>query len=217
MQRLLIIGAGGFGREVHGIVVAIDRQQPTWDFEGFLDDGTPDEQVLARIGAKVIGTTATLDAHRGSSFVVAVADPSARRALASAAQQAGLSAATLVHPAATFGMDVSIGRGSIICSHVSVTTNVRIGEHVHLDQNVAVGHDTLLGDFSRVNPGATVSGNVTIGEGATVGTNAAIVQGVRVGALCTVGAGAVVLGQVEDGQTVVGVPARPTANRVTYP
>ena len=208
---IVVIGAGGFGREVHDVIVAVNAAsaEPVWHFLGFVDDGTPDQQLLGRRNARHLGGTNELPSMGGASYVIGVGNPVARRRLAEQADAAGLRAATLVHPSATMGLDVEVGEGSIICSHVSITTNVRIGRHVHLDQNVAIGHDTTLRDFSRVNPGATVSGNVTLDEDVTMGTNSTAIQGLRIGRGATVGAGAAVIRDLPPGVVAVGVPARP--------
>lgn len=209
-KPIVVIGAGGFGREVHDIVVAINRSVsvPEWNFLGFIDDGSPDLPLLARRGARFLGPTSQLCAHRGARYVVGIADPQARRRLAQVADAAGLRASSLVHPAATMGLDVHVGGGSIVCSHVSITTNVRIGRHVHLDQNVAIGHDVRIMDYCRVNPGATVSGNVSLEEGVTLGTNCTVIQGVHIGKGTVVGAGAAVIHDLPGAITAVGVPAR---------
>ena len=210
LQPLLILGAGGFGREVADVVDAINASAgPTWDFLGFVDDGDPDLTLLARRGDPLLGTSDVLEVHRAAAFVVGVGDPRTRRLLDARAREAGLRPATLVHPAATLGRDVVIGEGSVVCSHVSLTTHIVLGRHVHLNLNCTVGHDVVVGDFSTVNPGATISGNVTLHDDVTVGTNAAVIQGISLGAGSTVGAGAAVVRDVEPGVTVVGVPARP--------
>lgn len=208
MTPLVIIGAGGFGRESHDIVIAMNRQEPQWDFLGFIDDQEPPTDLLARRDASWLGPSSRLGEYSAAAYVVAIADPDFRERLSRRAESAGLAAATLIHPSATFGLDVEVGGGTIVCSHVSITTNVRIGRHVHIDQNVSVGHDATLEDYSRVNPGSAISGAVQVGTRATVGTGAVILQGTTVGESSMVGAGAVVLDDVEAGSTVVGVPAR---------
>jgi sugar O-acyltransferase (sialic acid O-acetyltransferase NeuD family) len=206
---LVIIGAGGFGREVADIVEAIDRHSPTFDLLGFVDDGHPDPDVLARRGTPHLGTTHELVRWPGARYAVAVADPVIREELDGRARAAGLRPARLVHPTTAIGADVREGPGLITGAHTSITTNIDIGQHVHLDRRVTVGHDSRIGDFVTVHPGATISGDVTVGSRARIGSNAVVIQGVTVGDGATVGAGAAVVRDVAAGQTVVGVPARP--------
>lgn len=209
-EALIIIGAGGFGREVNDVVAAVNdaSSQTVWDLLGFVDDGHVHLDRLGRIGTRHLGTTAALTDHSNAWFVVGVGNPRVRRLLADRAYAAGLRAATLIHPTATLGKDVVIGEGSIICSHVSITTNIRIGRHVQLNLNCTVGHEAVLHDYATVFPGATISGEVVLEEDVTVGTNAAVIQGLRVGQGSFVGAGAAVVREVPPGVTVVGVPAR---------
>lgn len=206
---LVIIGAGGFGREVGDIVDAVNRATPSFDLLGFVDDGAPDAEVLRRRGTAHIGTSAELERWRGAGYVVAVSDPAARRRLDQAAARAGLEAVSLVHPTTALGIDLQLGPGSVTAAHTSLTTNIRSGRHLHVDRHVTVGHDCRLGDYVTLHPGATLSGDVTLGDGVRVGSNAVVIQGISVGEGSTVGAGAVVTRPVPAGQTVVGVPARP--------
>lgn len=207
---LVVIGAGGHGREMADVALAVNASapQPVWDVLGFVDDGSPEVELLHRRNARHLGTTTDLDDLAGAYFVVGVGTPQPRRLLAGAAERAGLEAATLVHPAATMGVDVELAPGCIVCSHASLTTNVRLGRHTHVSLNASVAHDARLGDFVTVLPGARVSGNVVLEDDVYVGTNAAIIQGVRVGRGAVIGAGAVVIRDVEPGATVAGVPAR---------
>lgn len=39
MKKILIFGAGGFGREVQWLIERINRMKPIWKIEGYLDDG----------------------------------------------------------------------------------------------------------------------------------------------------------------------------------
>jgi acetyltransferase-like isoleucine patch superfamily enzyme len=57
-------------------------------------------------------------------------------------------------------------------------------------------------------PSATLAGRVSVGDETFIGLGCNIIQCLKIGANAVVGAGAVVIQDVEDGATVVGVPAR---------
>ena len=103
----------------------------------------------------------------------------------------------------------TIGEGFVACAHVSITTNIAIGRHAHLNLNTTVGHDCTFGDFVTVNPGANISGSVTLGHNVTIGTGAVIIQGVTVGEGTVVGAGAIVTRDLPAQVVAMGAPARP--------
>ena len=189
---LVIVGAGGFGRETHDIVEAINQSSlnplERIDFLGFIDNHVALPELLASRGPLLGGDEILERLPAGTRYVIAIGSGSARRELDKRATALGLEPATLIHPAATMGNhNVIIGPGSIICSHVSLTTDIRIGRHVHLNLNVTVGHDAALHDYVTVNPGATISGAVTLEHEVTVGTGAAIIQGLSVGARSMIG------------------------------
>ncbi|GIE78715.1 acetyltransferase [Actinoplanes philippinensis] len=209
-EPLVIVGCGGHGREILGIVAAVNASTgDPWKVLGFLDDAPagPNLSALDRLGTAWLGPVemvAELDAY----LVIGIGDPRIRAAVAARLDPVGRPAATLVHPAATVGPDNRLAEGVVMFAGARVTTNVTLGRHVHLNQNATVGHDAVLADFVQVNPLAAVSGNCVLGRAALVGTTASVLQGRSVGAGATVGAGACVVRDVAAGRVVKGVPAR---------
>ncbi len=206
---LVIVGAGGFGREALGLVRDINAVRPTFDFLGFLDDGDVDLERLGRLGARVLGTSARL-ADLEASYVIAIASPGSRRSIDRLARAASRRAATLRHPLASIGADVRIGDGSIVAGGVYLTTNIEVGRHSVVNLDCTVGHDAIIGDMVTIHPGVHISGAAVIEDGATLGTGCMVLPGVRVGAGSVVGAGAVVGRDVAPSVTVVGPMARQT-------
>lgn len=209
---VVVIGAGGFGRETLDVIEAINQAGPVrYNVLGVADD-RPSELNAARLttrGYPILGTIDEVVQSRPTrSYALAIGSPAGRQAVADRLEAAGWQPQTLIHPAAVLGSVAGIGDGSIICGGVQLSTNTRLGRYVHLNPNATIGHDTDLGDFVSVNPGAIVSGEVRIGERVLVGAGAVILQGLAIGERSVVGASACVTREVPPAVVVKGVPGR---------
>lgn len=202
---LVIVGAGGFGRECLDIVEALNECGAALEFRGFLDDSGGNHVLLGRRNVTCLGPIGAAPAD--TRFVIAIGNAEVRQRIDDELTGRGLTAVGLVHPQATLGSDCRIGEGTILNAGARATTNITLGRHVQLHANCTVGHDAELEDFVTVLPGATISGSVRLGRGVTIGTGANVLPGLHVGDGAFVGAGAVVIRDVEPGTTVVGVPA----------
>jgi sugar O-acyltransferase (sialic acid O-acetyltransferase NeuD family) len=208
---IVIVGCGGFGREVHDIIDAINAQQPTWRLLGYLDDAPSQANVelIEKRGAELLGGFAWLEEHAAhTTYVVGIGTGQVRKLMDERATSAGADAATLLHPSATVGHGVVIEPGSIICAGARLTTNIHVGRHVHVNLNATIGHDTTLHSYVTVNPIVAISGWVEVAQEATLGTHSAILQHLTVGRGAMVGAGACVVKSVPSDTVVKGVPAR---------
>lgn len=213
MSRLVIIGAGGFGREVLDVVEAINfdyASTGTQPFEvlGFLDDGDPDSATLEPYDVPHLGPVAELDGMDADvGYVIGIGSPQVRRKLDEQFRQ-HRDSPVLIHPSVTYNRAVAFGPGAVVCAGVRLTNNIDVGRHVHLNLNSTVGHDARLGKYVTVSPLVAISGNVTLDDEVMIGTGATLNPGVYVGAGATVGSGAAVLRNIDAGVTAVGVPAK---------
>ena len=147
-------------------------------------------------------------------LVAAVASPRLRERIVEKATAKGFRFATIVHPRAEKSRWVEFGTGAIVCAGNVLTTNVRVGKHVHVNPHCTVGHDAILGDYTTLLPGAHISGWVHIGRRVFIGAGAVVINGTEDAPMvlhddAVIGAGACVTKSVAAGLTVVGVPARP--------
>jgi sugar O-acyltransferase (sialic acid O-acetyltransferase NeuD family) len=207
MGPLVIVGAGGHGRETLDIVEACNATRPVWDFLGFAAT-VADPQLLERRGARHLGDIEVLR-DLDTTYVLGIGSSQTRRELDATLREWHRDAAVLVHPLASLGSDLRLAPGVIVAAGACITTNVSVGRHTHLNVNAVVSHDGEVGDYVTLSPGALVNGNVVLEDGVFLGTGAIVLPGRRVGAWARVGAGAVVTEDVPPGRTVVGVPARP--------
>ncbi len=213
MQDIVILGAGGFAREVAWLVEEINRQAPRWRILGFSDiDATKRGSAVGKWHVRFSDDELV---KMGVAVAVGVGSPSV---LTRTKEQFGSLPAellpNLLHPSVLCDLErVSLGVGNVICAGNILTTDVRIGSFNILNLSCTVGHDTTVADCCVINPGCNLSGGVQLGSGTLLGTGAKVLQYLRIGDRATVGAGAVVTKDVEESTTVVGVPARPLAGR----
>ena len=207
MKDIVIIGAGGFGREVAWLIEDINKVNNEWNIVGFVDDNKSIQGTEIN-GYKVVGDIDWLE--KQEVFVVnAIGDPVIKKKVMDKLDGSKNKYPVLIHPSVICSDRVSFGEGSIICAGNIITVNVEIGKHVIINLDCTIGHDANIGDYSTVLPSVNVSGFVKTEECVSVGTGSAIIQGVNIGRNTVVGAGAVVVKDLPANCTAVGSPAKP--------
>lgn len=210
MKDLLIIGAGGFGREVAWLTDRINAKEKTWNILGFIDDN-PEMTGVELNGYKVLGTTDDICNYPDAYLVCAVGSARVRKIIVEKvkAKNPDSKFAVLIDPSVEKSDFVEIGEGTIICAHTILTVNIKIGRNVIMNLNCTVGHDAVIGDYVTMYPDANVSGITTVGDCTELGTGMQVIQGVKIGSGSIIGAGAVVIRDIPDKCTAVGNPAKP--------
>ncbi len=213
-QRIVIVGAGGFGREVLFYIQDMNRVsclqagQASYDVMGFVDDNPHLHHTMV-CDVPVLGSTQWLTEHRDVQAVCAIGAPRIRRDVVATLEPFGIEFVTIKHPYVFHSRYVELGPGAVLCAGVVLTTQIRSGKHLLVNMNVSVGHDCVFGDFVTVNLGCNLSGNVTLHSGVELGSNVAVIPGRSIGEGAVVGAGAVVTHDLEPNHVYVGIPAKP--------
>jgi sugar O-acyltransferase (sialic acid O-acetyltransferase NeuD family) len=189
---------------------AINREFPTWDVVGFIDD-TPEKNGQVFYGFPIFGgrdRIKTFDLENTFFFNNVFGLMSGRRKVAQILVENGCQLVSLITP----GTDLSftkVGIDVAIEAQVAIDTDVIIGDHSCVKRSASLGHEVILDKFVFIGPGATVCGRVKIREGAYIGAGSCILPELEIGRNSTVGVGAVVTQSVPPGITVVGNPAKP--------
>lgn len=207
MKDLVIIGAGGFGRETLAMVEEINEAKPTWNFLGFIDDN-PEADTAE--GATILGGMDYLKQMDTKPYaVISIASATVREKLAGECEAAGVPFATLIHPTVRMkGQLCTVGEGSILCEGVLLAVNSHVGKHCILNMECGLGHDTVLADYVSMMSETITGGDTYIGKGCYFGLRCTIINQIRIADNCTFGAAAVVVKSAEVPGTYVGVPAK---------
>jgi UDP-perosamine 4-acetyltransferase len=210
MRQVIGLGAGGHAR----VIVEILRLRGEFEVAGLLDTNAK-MQDASVLGVPVLGDDSLMPElfSRGvrHAFVGlgSTSDNGPRKNLFEMARENGFEVIGAIDPRAIISPSAIFGAGAVIMAGAIINAGARIGDNVIVNTGAIIEHDCNIGSHVHVATGARLGGGVTVSDGAHVGLGAGIRQGARVGRNAVVGAGALVIKDVPDCVTVVGVPARP--------
>ena len=206
MKKLYIVGAGGFGRELLWWIKDINKENPTWEIVGFLDD---DSKALDgyECDYKVVGSIKDWCPKEDEEFALALGSPALKRKISGLLKSKGAHFVTIIHPTAMLSEFAHYGEGFIMFPHSKLSANSTVGNFVTLLSS-PIGHDTKIGDYTVISANCNVVRNVVIGDDVFVAAGVCIAQDVHIGNGAYLGLGCVVLKDVNEGDTVFGNPAR---------
>lgn len=199
MKELIIIGASG-----HGKVVADIAHLNGYSIS-FLDDDTSKKTCA---GYSVIGTSKDISEFKNSDFFVAIGNADIRERVQNQLLQSGFNVVSLIHPNAVIAGDSSIGIGTVVMAGAVVNSNSIVGEGCIINTGASVDHDNIIGNFSHISVGAHLAGTVNIGNKCWIGIGASVSNNISICNGCLIGAGAVVVKDIYENGTYVGIPAR---------
>lgn len=208
MEKIIIIGAGGFGREVQWLIERINQVSQKWEILGYLDDGI--ERGTLINGYPVLGGIDFLiTCNEEISLACAIGSAAIRKKIIHRVRNFGqFKFPNLIDPSVIISDRVEMGRGNIICAGNILTVNIEIRDFVIINLDCTVGHDAFIDSFVTVYPSVNISGQTRVNSGVELGTGSQVIQGKIIGADIIIGAGAVVVHNIEQAGTYAGVPAK---------
>ena len=208
LMKIVIVGAGGFGREVLWTLRDCNKVLKKYNILGFIDDDKElkNENIC---GIPILGGLEWFSDQTEDIYcAVATGDPKIRKSIVDKLKKNNVKFPTIVHPSVINSEYVKFGRGSIIQAGCILSTNIEIKEFVHINMDSTIAHDCIIEDFVTISPGVHINGNISIGENTYIGTGTVTKEKITIGKYSVVGAGTVLIDDVQDFSLYVGIPGK---------
>lgn len=216
MRQYFILGSGGFAKEVLFLAQESLGSSQQATFGGFIEHN-PEVSSIKCVGENhtVLDEDEFLDKYKGRDDVdiyIGIGNPAILKKLVRLFDDFNFP--NLIHPNFVYSpRSVQLGRGNIITAGCVFTVDINVGSFNIFNLNVTLGHDCEIGDCNVLNPGVNISGGVQLGDGNLIGTNATVLQYVKIGSENIIGASSLLTKSVQNGQVMVGVPAKPMSKK----
>lgn len=206
MLQVLIIGAGGWGREALAQMQSDEAYNKEWTVKGFLDN-RPRMLDGFDCGLSILGDPISYQPQPGEAFVCAIGNPQARHLYTKPLIEKGAPFIS-IRTGTNLNQRVHMGNGCFFSPHISISPDVYIGDFTNIQTQSIISHDVYIGEYSQIGAMVFVGGNANIGRLSTIHPHSTILPGVEIGEGAVIGAGSVVVKNVPPGATVFGNPAR---------
>ncbi|HEX8269220.1 MAG TPA: sialic acid O-acetyltransferase [Flavobacterium sp.] len=207
MKNLIIIGARGFGREVHSFAMECTGYKSDYTIKGFVDD-----KVDALDGfndyAPVLCSVEAYEIEPDDVFICGLGSPIHKRKYVDIIAAKGGEFINLIHPSVTFAQNVQLGKGLIIGKDCVISNDVTIKDYVTMHPFCVIGHDAILGECAFVGAFCFMAGYSVLEEQVSMNVRSSILANITVGTCAIVGASSLAAKDVKEGTTVFGTPAR---------
>jgi sugar O-acyltransferase (sialic acid O-acetyltransferase NeuD family) len=206
MKNLIIIGARGYGREVHDLAKQCAGFNTDYVIKGFLDDKSEALESFDNY-PKIISSVEDYEIQENDVFVCALGSINWKKHYIEVILSKRGKFINLIHPSVIFNSNAKIGNGLIIFMYVNISNDCVIDDFVTIQGYVGLGHDTKIGKWSHLNAFCFTGGFVVLEEEVCLNTRATILPNLIVRKGATVGAASLVIKNVKENTTVFGIPA----------
>lgn len=158
MKKLLILGAGGYGKTVADAA----QQLGCYNKIAFLDDGKSGASILGKCEEYVIFADETTEVYP------AFGDNTARMEWIKLLTEQDIPVATLVHPTAYVSPTATLAPGVMVLPHAVVNTGVTVETGCIVNIGALIDHDTVLEEGVHLAPGAIVKAENRIPSGSKI-------------------------------------------------
>jgi sugar O-acyltransferase (sialic acid O-acetyltransferase NeuD family) len=206
MRNLIIIGAGGFAREVYDMANYCYGTDQDFFIKGFLSDNPSEIEILGY--PPILGTISSYKIENGDVFFCGIGSVKDRKKCVEIILAKGGRFLNLIHPTVVISPSVKLGVGVAIKSFCVLASDVVIGDFSFLQSSVVLGHDVEIGKYCQINSFSFFAGCSKIHNQVLVGAHSKFIQNAEAEDLSVVGIGSLIIRKVKRETTVFGSPAK---------
>ena len=210
MKNLIIIGTGGFARELYWTAKESIGYESDYLIKGFIDGDikSPDTEYI-KLPLPLLGDINNYVIEENDVFIIAIGTPSVREKLSIILKEKKGNLINIIHKSAILQGHSDLGTGIIICAYTVIGSDVHIGDSVVINTASTVGHDSFIDDYTCLMAHVDITGFSRIGRKVYFGSGSRVLPHAKIDDNSFIGAGSVVLRHVKTGVKVFGVPAMP--------
>lgn len=207
MKNLILIGAGGFGREIYDFCTQTEEYNKEFVVKGFLDSN-PEAMSGFENYPPILNSVEEYEIEEDDVFVCSIGSVKLKKKNINLIQNKGGEFISIIHPTAIINSNVKLGKGVLILSYTNIKSDSQIGDYVTIQPHCVLGHDVKIGEFCHLNSFSFMGGNSILEDEVLLNTKSTILPNVKIGMGSTVGVSSVVIKNVKSGITVFGYPAK---------
>lgn len=201
MLNLIIIGAGGFAKSV---VDSIDKH--IFNLYGFIDDYKKDE---SHLGYPILGDTIDcIENPEGFFYFIAIGDNKKRSEWYTRIKNRNLKLVNIIDKSSVISPNASIGEGCFVGKLVVINNGASIGNNTVINTRALIEHGCHIGNNINISTNTVLNGDVCVDDMSFIGSCSVINGQSHIGKGVIVGSGSVVINDIQDYATAVGIPAK---------
>jgi len=205
-EKIVIIGAGGSGKDVLATLYRHNKIHNNYEILGFLDDKLPQGKTIC--GLQIIGKLNWIEKNSEILCVISNGFSKIRKNIVKKLKKYKVNFPSIVDPSVIIADNVDIGKGVIIQAGSIINPDVTIGDFTFINLDCTIGHDCKISSYVTIAPGVNINGNTKINSSTEIGSGTVSIQNITIGKNCIIGAGTVIINDVPNDSLVVGNPGK---------